>query len=80
MGAAANPVPAFLDAHAGCVDRVEWLIWLPQGRPEAGVTLTCACGARLDVSRDRAIAAALLVTLRRQGFPVRVIDTAPGVQ
>ena len=80
MGATADPVPAFLDAHAGCPDRVEWLIWLPPGAPGAGVSLTCACGARLEVSSERAIAAALLVTLRLHGVPVRTLKTAPGVQ
>lgn len=77
---AADPVPAFLDAHAGCPDRVEWLIWMPKGQAGASVTLTCACGARLEVTDDRVVAAALLVTLRAHGFPVRALEAAPGIQ
>jgi hypothetical protein len=79
---AADPVPAFLEAHVGCPDRVEWLIWVPTGRSEAGasVTLTCACGGRLEATTDRVMAAALLVTLRAHGFPVRALEAAPGIQ
>ena len=73
-------VDAFLDAHTACPNRVEWLVWLPPGRSEAAVTLTCACGARLEVTNDRVVASALLVALRAHGVPVRALEAAPGIQ
>jgi len=69
-------------AHDNCQDTPEhyrYHVWLPKGRPECTVTLSCVCGAREVVDATRAEGASIVASCRQNGIPVVEGDQVDGV-
>jgi hypothetical protein len=75
-----NRYQRFLDDHDGCPDspqRLKYFVWLPQGRPECSVTLSCICGGHVTLPTSRR--EVVVETMRMNGIPVTESDAGEGV-